>query len=130
VSAVVQRQSAWGERRCSDRATDEWAEVVLDFSNLSKTSSTLKIKVDALPYSKNSQIFHVASFGYYEQFSLLCGHQIPNRSRVKNPRTNSTFESLMNFKTDLNLIENLINSPKFLLYFIFTKVNLAGITCM
>jgi hypothetical protein len=36
----------------------------------------------------------------------------------------------MNFKRDLNILENLINSPKFLLDLIFTNVNLVGITCM
>jgi hypothetical protein len=61
-----------GGRRCSDRATDEWALAVLDFSNLFKTGSTLKIKMDTLTYSKNSQFFHVASLGYIEQFSILC----------------------------------------------------------
>jgi hypothetical protein len=36
----------------------------------------------------------------------------------------------MNFKRDLNLLQNLINSPKFLLDLIFEDVNLVGITCM
>jgi hypothetical protein len=43
--------------------------------------------------------------GYYEQFSELCRHPILNGIRVKNPGTDSTFESLMNFKRDLNLLE-------------------------
>jgi hypothetical protein len=36
----------------------------------------------------------------------------------------------MNFKRDLNLLENLVNSPKFFLDLIFRKVNLVGITYM
>jgi hypothetical protein len=36
-----------GGRRYSDKAADEWAPAVSDFSNLSKTGSTLKIKMDA-----------------------------------------------------------------------------------
>jgi hypothetical protein len=43
--------------------------------------------------------------GYHEQFSELCRHQIPNMKKVKNPRTYSIFESLMNFKWDLNLLK-------------------------
>jgi hypothetical protein len=40
--------------------------------------------------------------------TLLCsivGHPIVNRIRVKNPGTDSTFESLMNFPRDLNLLK-------------------------
>jgi hypothetical protein len=86
--------------------------------------------MDTLPWFKESQFLRVASFGYYEQLSQLCQHKIPNRNRVKNPGTDSTFEYLMNFKRDLNHLENLINSPKFLLDLIFTKLKLVGITCM
>jgi hypothetical protein len=75
------------------------------FFNLSETSSTLKIKMGSLSYSKNFQFFLVGSIGYYEQYSQLCHHQIPNRNRVKNPGPDSTFESLKNFKRDLNLPE-------------------------
>jgi hypothetical protein len=49
--------------------------------------------------------FHVARLGNYEQFSQLCQHLILNRIRVKNPGTDSTFESLMNFKMYLNLLK-------------------------
>jgi hypothetical protein len=35
----------------------------------------------------------------------LCRLQIPNRNKVKNPVTDSVFESLMNFKRDSNLRE-------------------------
>jgi hypothetical protein len=72
----------------------------------------------------------VASLGYHEQFSQLCRHQISNTKRVKNHGTDLIFESLMNFKRDLNFWKNLINSPKFLLDLIFKKVNLVGITFM
>jgi hypothetical protein len=88
-----------------DRAADEWAQAVSDFSNLSKTDSILKIKMDVLPCSKNSQFLHVARLLYYEQFSQLLGHEIPNINRVKNPRTDATFQFFMNFKMVLNLLE-------------------------
>jgi hypothetical protein len=54
----------------------------------------------ALTCSKNSHILHVASLGYHEQFSQLFQHK-----RFKNPGTNSIFESLMNFKRDLNILQ-------------------------
>jgi hypothetical protein len=104
-----------GRRRCSDQATDGWAPAVSDFFNLSKIDSILKIKMGALSFSKNSQFLHVASLGYFEQFSKLCRHQIPNINRAKNPGTDSTFESLMNFKRDLILPEKSDKFPKILL---------------
>jgi hypothetical protein len=58
-----------------------------------------------LSCSKNSQFLHVARLGYCEQFSQLCQHPIPNINRAKNPGSDSIFESLMNFKRDLNLPE-------------------------
>jgi hypothetical protein len=42
------------------------------FSNLSKTGSTLKIKMGALSYSKNSQFLHAASRKYWERLVQLC----------------------------------------------------------
>jgi hypothetical protein len=42
----------------------------------------------------------------------LCQHPIPNKIRVKNPGTNSTFEYLMNFKRDLTLLEKIDKFPK------------------
>jgi hypothetical protein len=51
------------------------------------------------------QKLHVSRLRHYEQFSPLCRHPILNRNRVKNYGTDSTFESLMNFKRDLNLLE-------------------------
>jgi hypothetical protein len=71
---------------------DEWAPAVSHFSNLSKIGSTLKIKMDALTCSKNSQFLPMASLGYHEQFSQNCQHQIPNRKRDKNPGTDSIFD--------------------------------------
>jgi hypothetical protein len=87
---------------------DGWAHAVLFyfFPKLSKPAQTWKLKMDALPYSRNSHFLHVARVGYYEQFSRLCQHPILNKIRDKNPGIDSTFESLMNFKSDLNLLEN------------------------
>jgi hypothetical protein len=100
------------------------------FSNLSKTGSNLKIKMGVLSCSNNSQFLHVASMGYYEHFYQLCRHPIPNINRDKYPGPDSTFESLKNFKRDLNHLENMVNSTKLFLNLIFTKVNLVGITYM
>jgi hypothetical protein len=75
------------------------------FPELFKLAQTWKLKIDTLPCSNNSQYFHVARLGYYEQFYQLCQHPIPNRIRVKNPVTDSAFECLMNFKGDLNLLK-------------------------
>jgi hypothetical protein len=61
--------------------------------------------MDTLPYSKNSQFFCVASLGYLKQFYQLCRYPIPNRIIAKNPGIDLTFESLMNFKSDLTLLE-------------------------
>jgi hypothetical protein len=90
----------------------------------------LKNKMGAFTCSKNTQYLHMASLGYHEQFSQFCRHQITNTKRVKIPITDSIFESLMDFKIDLILLENMINSPKFLFDLIFKEVNLVGITCM
>jgi hypothetical protein len=97
----------WSARRqrCSDHVADGWVHTVLYFSELSELAQIWKLKMDALPYSKNFQFLYVARLGHYEQFSQLCRHLILNRIRVKNPRTDSTFESLMNFQRDLNLLE-------------------------
>jgi hypothetical protein len=53
--------------------------------------------------------------GYYEQCSQLCRHPIPNRIIAKNPETDSTFKSLMNFKRDLTLLEKSDKFPKIFL---------------
>jgi hypothetical protein len=80
--------------------------VVFDFfSNLSKTNSILKFKMGVLSCSKNFQFWHAARLGYCKQFSQLCQHPIHNINRAKNPGSDSTFESLMNFKKGLNLLE-------------------------
>jgi hypothetical protein len=104
AAAVVRTRSAQ-LGRCSDRVADGWAHTVLYFSKLSKLAQTCKLKMDVLTCSKNSQFLHVAILGHYEQFCQLCRHPIMNRIRVKNPGTDSTFESLINFKRDLNLLE-------------------------
>jgi hypothetical protein len=114
----AKRRWPWSKRgrhgrcRCSDRAPDGWAPTVSDFSNLSKTGSTLKIKMGALYCSKDSHFLHVTRFGYYEQFSQLCQHSIPNRDRHKDLGTDSTFEFLMNFKRDLVHLEKFGKFPK------------------
>jgi hypothetical protein len=65
----------------------------------------LKLKIHTLTFSKNSQILYADTEGNYEQFSQLCQHPNLHRIRVKNPRTDSPFESLMNLKRGLILLE-------------------------
>jgi hypothetical protein len=67
-----------------------------------------------LSCSKNYLFLHEALLGYYEQFSQLCRDPIPNIKSAKNPGSDSTFESLMNFKRDLNLLEKSGKFPKIL----------------
>jgi hypothetical protein len=62
----------------------------------------------------NSQFLYAAHLGYYEQFSQLCQHPIPNINRAKNLGSDSTFEYLMNFKRGLNLSEKSGKFPKIL----------------
>jgi hypothetical protein len=106
------------------------SRVVFYFSNLSKTGSTVKVQNGCLILLQKFPILHAASLGYCEQFFQLCRHPIPNINRAENPRSNSTFESLINLKGIQTFWKNLINSPKFLLDLIFTKVNSVGITYM
>jgi hypothetical protein len=68
-----------------------------------KLAQHKKFKMCALFCSKNSQFLHSARLGYYEQFSQLCPHSIPNTNIDTNLGPDSTFQSLMNFKRDLNL---------------------------
>jgi hypothetical protein len=79
VAAAVGMSLVWFGHRHSDSVTDGWAPHNFDFfSNLSKTGSSFKIQNG-------------------------CRHPIPNTNRAKNPGSDSTFESLMNFKRGLNL---------------------------
>jgi hypothetical protein len=118
TATTIRRRSAWPGRLC------------FYFSNLSKTGSTLKVQNGCLILLQKFPILHAASLGYCEQFFQLCRHPIPNINRAENPRSDSTFESLINLKGIQTFWKNLINSPKFLLDLIFTKVNSVGITYM
>jgi hypothetical protein len=46
--------------------------MILYFSKLSKPAETWKLKMDALPFLKNSLFLHVARLGNCKQFSQLC----------------------------------------------------------
>jgi hypothetical protein len=106
VATAVRRHSAWPGRLCSDREADWWAPRGFNFfPNLSKTGSTLKIQNGCLILLQKFPIFYAARVGYCKQFSQLCRHLIPNINRAKNPRSDSTSESLMNFKRGSNLLE-------------------------
>jgi hypothetical protein len=65
----------------------------------------MEIENGCLTFFQKFPIFLVAGLGHYEQFSQLCQHPILNIIRVKNPGTDSAFESLKNFKRDLHLLE-------------------------
>jgi hypothetical protein len=73
------------------------------FFNLSKTGSTLNIQNWCLILLQKFPIFSCGYLGYYEQFSQLCRHPILNINRAKNLGPDLTFESLINFKRDLQL---------------------------
>jgi hypothetical protein len=117
-----QRRRPWskrgqhGRRRCSDTAADGWAPTVLDFFfQFIQNWLNFKNQNGCLILLQKFPILHAESRKYWEQLAQLCRLQIPNRNKVRNPVIDSVFESLMNFKRDSNLQENLINSPKFLL---------------
>jgi hypothetical protein len=74
------------------------------FSELSKLVETCKVEKAAFSCCKNFQFFNEASLEYSEQLCQLYRLQITNRNKVKNPGTDSIFESFMNFKRDSNLL--------------------------
>jgi hypothetical protein len=53
--SVVQTRLAW-QHRYSDCVADRWAHAVLYFPELSNSSQTWKLKMDALPYSKKLEL--------------------------------------------------------------------------
>jgi hypothetical protein len=57
-----------GRRGGSDWAADGWAPAISYFPKLSKPAQTWKLKMDALPCSKNSKMLHAARLRNYEQF--------------------------------------------------------------
>jgi hypothetical protein len=68
--------------------------------------------MDALPCSKTSQIVHAVTLEHCKEFSQLCRDPNLHRIRVKNPGTDSPFESLMNLKSGLILLEKSDKFPK------------------
>jgi hypothetical protein len=88
--------------------------VLIFFQFIQNRLNFKKLEMGALSYLKNSQFLHDARLGKYEQFFQLCRHPIPNINRAKNPGSDSTFESLMNFKRGLNLLEKSGKFPKIL----------------
>jgi hypothetical protein len=67
TTVVVQMQSAW-QRRCSDRVADGLAHTVLYFPELSKSVQIWKLKMDALPWTKNFQFLHGSKLGHVNHF--------------------------------------------------------------
>jgi Tfp pilus assembly pilus retraction ATPase PilT len=82
------------------------------FSQIIQTGSNWKLKMDVLPCSKNSQSLHADALEHCEQFSKLCRHLNLHTIRVKNLGTDSPFESLMNLKKGLILLEKSDKLPK------------------
>jgi hypothetical protein len=54
--------------------------------------------MDPFSCSKNSKVLYDSRMEYSKQLCQLCWLQIPNRNHVKNPGTDSIFESSMKFK--------------------------------
>jgi hypothetical protein len=67
------------------------------FLKLSKLAQTWILNMDALHYSKNSQVLYAARLGHCEQLSSLFQHPNLNRCRVKIPGTDSQFQFLVDF---------------------------------
>jgi hypothetical protein len=63
--------------------------------------------MESLTYSKNSKFLHEAILEYSKELSQFRGLHIQNTNNVKNPGTDSIFESLMKFKRDSNLLQKI-----------------------
>jgi hypothetical protein len=107
-----------------------WARYVKEFFKFPNSTQTCKFKREAFPCSKNIQIVHEARLECFEQLSPLGQLQIRNRIHV----INSGIEFNLNLPWILKGFKpcgkKLINSLKFYLNMVFTKVNLVGHTCM
>jgi hypothetical protein len=114
AAAAIWRRSAQSRHRPSSEADARGPHGSVFFPKLSKPVQTWKLKIGALHCSKKFQCLHVAGLGDYEQFSQLCRHPILYINRAKNPGPDSTFESLMNFKRDLNLPKKSVKFSKIL----------------
>jgi hypothetical protein len=73
VATTVRRRSTWPGCLCSDYETDGWAPRSFDFfSNLSKTSSTLKIQNGCLILFQKFPMFACGSLGILQtSFSIV-----------------------------------------------------------
>jgi hypothetical protein len=76
MGTVRQRQPLSEDGQCSLGAV--WsmrltarAHVIFYYPQIIQTGSNLKIKMDTLTCTKNSQILQVSSLGYWEHFSQL-----------------------------------------------------------
>jgi hypothetical protein len=102
----------------------------LIFIQISETAKICKFKTAIFRYSNHTQILYEAIIKYSEQLLQLGQLQIPNINHVINSGTNSNLNILrilQGFKPSEKILRNF---PKFSFHLIFTKVNLAGHTCM
>jgi hypothetical protein len=91
---------------------------------------TLKCNLNAFCISKPLQTLYEAKFEHVEQLSPLSQLQIPTRIHVINFGTNSNLNLPPIFMGFKPCRKNLVNSLKFYIDLIFTKVNLVEHTCM
>jgi hypothetical protein len=101
-------------RLCSDRETDGWAPRGFYFFQFVHNRFKFKNSKCVAYLAPKFPNFSFGRLGYYEQFSKLCQHPITNITIDENPGSDSTFESLMNFKMGLNLLKKSSKFPKIL----------------
>jgi hypothetical protein len=91
---------------------------------------TSKLKQEAFPCPKNIQIFHRTRFNYFDHLSRLGRLQILNAIHGINSGTEFNLNLLWILKGFKSCRKNQVNSLKFYLNLIFTKVNLVWHTSM
>jgi hypothetical protein len=125
----VTRAVATGASRLSSCC--EW-QVGRPFSDFSRFSifQNLKSKSVTFSMSKIHQILHRDSCKHKKQLSFLAQLQSHSGFHVTNSGTNSNLNLPWILKGFKPFWKNLINSLKFYLHMIFTKVNLVGYTYM
>jgi hypothetical protein len=102
------------------------------FSDFSRFSilQTLKSKSMTFPMSKLCQFLQVRQLETHGATFLFGTTSNSLRISSYNFWNKFKFESSLNFRGVQTFLEKVINSLKFPLHMIFTKVNLVGYTCM
>jgi hypothetical protein len=112
-------------------ASDWWARPGKKiFFQISNSAQIYKLKMEAFCCPKNIQILHGAIFELSKQLYQLHQLQILNKIHEINSRTEFNLRLLWILKGFKPYGKHLVNSLKFYLNMIFTKVNLGWHTCM